>query len=265
PECIWSIITSRPKIPRVRSSSACRRPSGATDEARPGMAAGAGTDRGTGRRGAHFLRPVLFFGGQSCGARAAGTALGRRAAALAHSFSARFERRPRGGTPPLLRPVSSAGKTPGPARARVRSRARRQARIAAGRIPPRETSFRHCVLPHHPADPRHLSADPAIRRRHPQEYADCLARRASLRAQKSGRPATRGPVAFDRLFPSRQRRRNPMNSSKTLYAALALALVAACANPLMKDTRALLNEGRTEEALAALEKATHEDPQNHAY
>src|SRR2546429_6724646 len=54
-------------------------------------------------------------------------------------------------------------------------------------------------------------------------------------------------------------------SPKTLFAALALALVAACANPLMKDTRALLNEGRTEEALAALEKATREDPQNHAY
>src|SRR5258705_12880320 len=56
-----------------------------------------------------------------------------------------------------------------------------------------------------------------------------------------------------------------MKPSKTLYAALALALVAACANPLMKDTRALLNEGRTEEALASLEKATREDPQNHAY
>ncbi len=55
------------------------------------------------------------------------------------------------------------------------------------------------------------------------------------------------------------------SSSKTLCAALALALVAACANPLMKDTRALLNEGRTEEALAAFEKATREDPQNHAY
>ena len=55
------------------------------------------------------------------------------------------------------------------------------------------------------------------------------------------------------------------SSSKTLCAALALALVAACANPLMKDTRALLNEGRTAEALASLEKATREDPQNHAY
>ena len=56
-----------------------------------------------------------------------------------------------------------------------------------------------------------------------------------------------------------------MKPSKTLYAALALAFVAACADPLMKDTRTLLNEGRTEEALAALEKATREDPQNHAY
>ena len=56
-----------------------------------------------------------------------------------------------------------------------------------------------------------------------------------------------------------------MKPSKTLYAALALAFVAACANPVMKDTRTLLNEGRTEEALAALEKATREDPQNHAY
>src|SRR5438445_5733085 len=55
------------------------------------------------------------------------------------------------------------------------------------------------------------------------------------------------------------------SSSKTLCAALALARVAACANPLVKDTRALLNEGRTEEALAAFEKATREDPQNHAY
>jgi general secretion pathway protein D len=56
-----------------------------------------------------------------------------------------------------------------------------------------------------------------------------------------------------------------MKPSKTLYAALAMAFVAACANPLMKDTRTLLSEGRTEEALAALEKATREDPQNHAY
>src|SRR2546429_8983602 len=56
-----------------------------------------------------------------------------------------------------------------------------------------------------------------------------------------------------------------MKPSKTLYAALTLSLVAACANPLMNDTRALLNEGRTEEALAAYEKATREDPQNHAY
>jgi len=55
-------------------------------------------------------------------------------------------------------------------------------------------------------------------------------------------------------------------SSKTLYAALAAcALLAACADELIKDTRALLNEGRTEEALASLEKATREDPQNHAY
>src|SRR5207245_935625 len=180
--------------------------------------------------------------------------------------SAGIERRPRGGAPPLLRTVSPAGKTSGRARARVRPRALRQARIAAGRIPPRETSFRHCVLPHHPADPRHLSADPAIRRRHPQEYADRLARCAALRAQKSGRFATRSPAALDRLFPSRQRRRNPMKTSlKTFYAALALALVTACADPLIKDTRALLNEGRTDEALASLEKATRENPQNHAY
>ncbi|HKB72886.1 MAG TPA: secretin N-terminal domain-containing protein [Burkholderiales bacterium] len=54
-------------------------------------------------------------------------------------------------------------------------------------------------------------------------------------------------------------------SLKTLNAALALALVAACADPLMKDTRALLNEGRTEEALVSFEKATREEPQNHAY
>ncbi|TMH48529.1 MAG: general secretion pathway protein GspD, partial [Betaproteobacteria bacterium] len=54
-------------------------------------------------------------------------------------------------------------------------------------------------------------------------------------------------------------------SLKIFYAALALALVTACADPLIKDTRALLNEGRTDEALASLEKATRENPQNHAY
>src|SRR2546423_2942182 len=56
-----------------------------------------------------------------------------------------------------------------------------------------------------------------------------------------------------------------MKPSKTLYAALTLSLGAAWANPLMNDTRALLTEGRTEEARAAYEKATREHPQNHAY
>jgi len=54
-------------------------------------------------------------------------------------------------------------------------------------------------------------------------------------------------------------------SSKTCYAALALTLVAACASDTLNNTRALTNEGRTEEALASLEKATREDPQNHVY
>ncbi|HYS57726.1 MAG TPA: secretin N-terminal domain-containing protein [Burkholderiales bacterium] len=56
-------------------------------------------------------------------------------------------------------------------------------------------------------------------------------------------------------------------SLKTLNAALAAcALLAACAgDSLVKDTRALMNEGRMEEALASLEKATREEPQNHAY
>jgi len=54
-------------------------------------------------------------------------------------------------------------------------------------------------------------------------------------------------------------------SSKTCYAVLALTLVAACASDTLNNTRALTNEGRTEEALASLEKATREDPQNHAY
>jgi len=54
--------------------------------------------------------------------------------------------------------------------------------------------------------------------------------------------------------------------SKTICAALALALVAACASDaLITDARALRNEGRMDEALASLEKATREDPQSHAY
>jgi general secretion pathway protein D len=54
-------------------------------------------------------------------------------------------------------------------------------------------------------------------------------------------------------------------SSKTCCAALALTLVAACASDTLNNTRALTNEGRTEEALASLEKATREDPENHVY
>ena len=55
-------------------------------------------------------------------------------------------------------------------------------------------------------------------------------------------------------------------SLKIFYAALALALVTACADPLIKDTRALLNEGRTDEALASLDALRFErkkagDPQ----
>ena len=54
--------------------------------------------------------------------------------------------------------------------------------------------------------------------------------------------------------------------SKTFYSALAAcALAAACASDtLIKDTRGLMNEGRVDEALSQLEKATREDPQNHA-
>jgi general secretion pathway protein D len=54
-------------------------------------------------------------------------------------------------------------------------------------------------------------------------------------------------------------------SPKTFCAALALALVAACASDTLNNTRVLMNEGRMDEALASLEKATREDPQNHVY
>jgi len=55
--------------------------------------------------------------------------------------------------------------------------------------------------------------------------------------------------------------------SKTFYSALAAcALAAACASDtLIKDTRGLMSEGRVDEALAQLEKASRESPQNHAY
>jgi len=54
---------------------------------------------------------------------------------------------------------------------------------------------------------------------------------------------------------------------KAFYSALAAcALAAACASDtLIKDTRGLMSEGRVDEALAQLEKATRESPQNHAY
>ncbi|HEY6241979.1 MAG TPA: secretin and TonB N-terminal domain-containing protein, partial [Burkholderiales bacterium] len=46
----------------------------------------------------------------------------------------------------------------------------------------------------------------------------------------------------------------------------ACALVAACATEnLIKDTRTLMNEGRREEALAQLDKAARENPENHAF
>jgi general secretion pathway protein D len=55
--------------------------------------------------------------------------------------------------------------------------------------------------------------------------------------------------------------------SRTVYAALvACALAAACAydSAAIRDSRRLSNEGRSDEALALLEKATREEPQNHA-
>ncbi len=55
--------------------------------------------------------------------------------------------------------------------------------------------------------------------------------------------------------------------SKAFYSALAAcALAAACAtDSLVTDTRALMNEGRADEALDRLEKATRENPENHVW
>jgi len=55
--------------------------------------------------------------------------------------------------------------------------------------------------------------------------------------------------------------------SKTFWAALAAcALVAACASDsLIKDTRQMMSEGRSDEALATLEKAMQEEPRNAAF
>jgi len=54
---------------------------------------------------------------------------------------------------------------------------------------------------------------------------------------------------------------------KIVYAALAAcAFVAACAtDSLIKDTRQMMSEGRSDEALAALEKAIQEEPRNAAF
>ena len=55
--------------------------------------------------------------------------------------------------------------------------------------------------------------------------------------------------------------------SKTFWAALAAcAFVAACTtDSLIKDTRQMMNEGRSDEALASLEKAMREEPRNAAF
>lgn len=54
---------------------------------------------------------------------------------------------------------------------------------------------------------------------------------------------------------------------KTSCAALAACmLIAACAgDAVIQDAHRLMNEGRTDEALAALQKASQDDPQNHYY
>lgn len=54
---------------------------------------------------------------------------------------------------------------------------------------------------------------------------------------------------------------------KIVYAALAACVfVAACAtDAVIKDTRQMMSEGRSDEALAALEKAIQEEPQNAAF
>jgi general secretion pathway protein D len=56
-------------------------------------------------------------------------------------------------------------------------------------------------------------------------------------------------------------------TSRSFCAALAAsALAAACASDtLIQDTRALMNAGRADDALAQLEKASRDNPQDHAY
>src|SRR5262249_34903840 len=207
----------------------------------------------------------LLLRGAAGRARARRAAHARRAAALAHAFPAGGDRRARRGAAPLLQPVPSDRAAARYARADLRHRQGLQARAAAGRVPAREAAGGPRVLPHHAAAARYLSPDPPVRRLHAQIDAGRIPRGPALRAQEGRRHAARGPDTIDRIFPSRQRRRSLMKPQpRRIFTALAaFALLAACASDgMIKDTRQMMSEGRSEEALATLAKEIQENPHN---
>src|SRR6185312_1428024 len=113
-------------------------------------------------------------------------------------------------------------------------------------------------LPRDPARPRQLPAVPRIHRPGAEENADRLSRRAAFRAQEGDREPARGAAAPHHLRPAPGR-----SAMKRTLLALFFLLAACATGPTpIEDARKRFDEGRSDEALAVLQKASRENPQD---
>src|SRR5262249_38383065 len=127
-------------------------------------------------------------------------------------------------------------------------------RPRAGRVPPGAARLRAVGLPRDAARPRQLSPVSRIHRRGAEDHADRLARRAALRAQEGDREPAGGAAAPHHLRPAPGR-----SAMKRILLALFFLLAACATGPTpLEDARQRFNEGRSEEALAVLQKAMRE-------
>src|SRR5947209_2424010 len=210
-------------------------------------------------RRASRVRRLLRHGARAVGARSAGAAPRARAPARAHAPSAGVLGRTRRRAAPLLQPVPAG----------VRAHRRRRAPPSPcaefgpgsrpGGVPPRAPRLGPVGLPRDAARARQLCAAARVPRRAAHQHADRLDRRAALRAQEGGRHAARSPGAGDAARAAF--RRYAMTRSMRCLAALAFLFVVGCAGPTVVDeARKQFNDGNGAEALALLQQAAKQNP-----
>src|SRR5438552_2640111 len=160
---------------------------------------------------------------------------------------------------PLLQPVPAGLRADRRCRAPASPCAQLGPRSRPRRVPPRAPRLRPVGLPRDAARARQLCAAARLPRRAAHQHADRLDRRAALRAQEGGRHAARSPGAGDAARAAF--RRYAMTRSMRCLAALAFLFVVGCAGPTVVDeARKQFNDGNGAEALALLQQAAKQNP-----